>query len=190
MTDNRFLRISYSLYILHSDNPEEQALVEETQKYRPFEFVTGLGFTLPAFDAQIQSLSPGASFDFVIPQNDAFGAYDEDKVKHLSKDIFIGEDGRFDDRTIYPGNVVPMVNDQDQQFDGLIKEVTDGEVVVDFNHALSGVDLRFRGTVLDNHIATGEEITRFINQMTGEDEHEQNAVGHNHAEGHHHSHHH
>lgn len=188
MADNKYFRVAYELYIRTpqdsaSSQPQEaeEVLVEQTEAGHPFEFVSGMGFTLPEFEAHIMDLDVGGAFDFVIDQDKAFGAYDESLVKHLPKEIFNGDNGHFDARTIYPGNVVPMVNEDGQQFDALVKEVNDTEIVVDFNHALAGVDLHFKGVVLGVHPASGQEITRFVNQMTGEDDHD-----HDHCNCHHH----
>lgn len=182
MADNKFFRVAYRLYILTPKDTAtpsrhqrlEEVLVEQTEPGQPFEFVSGLGFTLPEFDAHIANLDVGDKFDFIIPQDQAFGAYDESQVKRLPKDLFNSDKGHFDARTIYPGNVVPMVDDEGHQYEGLVKEVNADDIVVDFNHALAGVDLHFKGVVLVVHPASGQEITRFINQMTGEDEEEHN----------------
>ncbi len=185
MADNKYFRVSYELYILTpqeqtatSRRRMEEVMVEQTENGKPFEFVSGLGFTLPEFDAHIKDLDVGDTFDFIIPQEKAFGAYDDSLVKRLPKDIFNGDNGHFDSRTIYPGNVVPMVNEDGQQFEALVKEVNATDIVVDFNHALAGVDLHFKGIVLGVHPASGQEITHFINQMTGEDDHAE--CGHKH----------
>lgn len=179
MADNKYFRVAYELYILTPQDSAsssrqrlEEVMVEQTESGKPFEFVSGLGFTLPEFDAHINNLNVGDTFDFVIPQDKAFGPYDESQVKHLPKDIFNGENGHFDSRTIYPGNVVPMVDEEGHQYEALVKEVNTNDIVVDFNHALAGVDLHFKGLVLGVHPASGQEITQFINQMTGEDEQE------------------
>ena len=167
MANNRYYRLSYELHITEGDQ-QEPMLVEKTNKDNPFEFVTGLGFTLPDFEASVESLQTGDKFEFTIPKEKAYGEYDESRVKTLPKDIFHDDHGHFDIDSIYPGNVIPMVNEEGMQFEGLIKEVGADNVVVDFNHALAGADLHFRGEILDAHEATPQEITAFVNVMSGE----------------------
>ncbi len=184
MTENKFMSVSYELMIEQEGEPS--VLVEKTSKDRPFEFVTGLAFTLPQFESQVKDLAKGDKFDFVIKQEDAYGPYDENRVKELPKDIFRGGDGHFDAETIYPGNIIPMVNEEGMRFDGLVKEVKDNTVVVDFNHELAGMDLHFRGEVMEAHAATPEEISGFVNRMSchcGGDCGEGCDCGHDHEHG-------
>lgn len=165
MADNKYISVNYELYIEHEG--EASVLVEKTSKDHYFNFVTGLGFTLPDFEAKAIGLNKGDKFDFVIPCDKAYGPYDETRVKQLPKEIFRGGNGHFDAETIYPGNVIPMVNEEGMRFDGLVKDVTDTHVVVDFNHELAGMDLHFKGDIIDSHEATPEEISAFVNQMSG-----------------------
>ncbi len=165
MSENKYISVNYELFIEHEG--ETPVLVEKTSKDHYFNFVTGLGFTLPLFEEKIKDLPTGGKFDFVIECDQAYGPYDETRVKELSKDIFRGGNGHFDSETIYPGNVIPMVNEDGMRFDGLVKDITDTTVVIDFNHELAGMDLRFRGDIIDNHNATPEEISTFVNRMSG-----------------------
>jgi FKBP-type peptidyl-prolyl cis-trans isomerase SlyD len=165
MADNKYISVNYELFA--ECEGETPVLVEKTSKDNSFDFVTGLGYTLPAFEEQVAGLAVGDKFDFAIPCEQAYGAYDESRVKTLSKEIFRGGNGHFDAETIYPGNVIPMVNEDGMRFDGLVKEVTADSVVVDFNHELAGMDLRFRGEIAESHEASAEEISAFVNRMSG-----------------------
>lgn len=196
MADNKFVSVNYELYIVKEG--EAPVLVEKTSPQHPFNFVSGLGFTLPDFEEQIQGLATGDSFDFIIPQDKAYGPYDEDRVKELPKDIFRGGNGHFDAETIYPGNIIPMMNEEGMHFDGCVLEVKENTVVIDFNHELAGCDLHFKGQIIELHEATGEELSQFVNHMScgcGGDcggecggecghDHENCGCGHDHSEGH------
>ena len=164
MADNKYISVSYELYIEQEGEPS--VLVEKAGRDHSFDFVSGLGFTLPDFEAQVVGLKVGDKFDFVIPQDKAYGPYEEERVKELPKDIFRGGNGHFDAETIYPGNVIPMMNEEGMRFDGLVKEVKADSVVIDFNHELAGMDLHFRGEVIENHEATPEELSKFVNGMS------------------------
>ena len=165
MAENKYISVNYELFIEQEGEPS--VLVEKTSKDHYFNFVTEMGFTLPDFEAKVKTLNKGDKFDFIIPKEKAYGEYDESKVKALSKDIFRGGNGHFDAETIYPGNVIPMVNAEGMRFDGLVKEVGDNTVTIDFNHALAGMNLHFRGEIIDSHDATPDEISSFVNEMTG-----------------------
>lgn len=180
MAENKYIAVNYELFV--EEEGQQPILVEKTSRDHCFDFVTGLGFTLPDFEEQVKDLAVGQRFDFVIPQDKAYGPYDEDRVKQLPKEIFRNGQGHFDADTIYPGNVIPMVNEEGMRFDGLVKEVTDQHVTVDFNHELAGMDLHFRGEIVESHEATNEEISHFINAMTGGGCH----CGGDHCDGEHH----
>ena len=76
--------------------------------------------------------------------------------------------GRFDTDTIYPGAVLPLVNEDGFRFDGLVLEVKEDLVVLDLNHPLAGKTLHYKGTVVKAREATNEEIQGTLNMMSGE----------------------
>jgi len=55
------------------------------------------------------------------------------------------------------GNVIPMQNNEGQKFNGVVMEVKDDAVKMDFNHPLADDDLSFTGKVIEVRDATGEE---------------------------------
>jgi FKBP-type peptidyl-prolyl cis-trans isomerase SlyD len=58
------------------------------------------------------------------------------------------------------GAAIPMRNSQGEQLNGIVVEVKDDKVVMDFNHPLAGDDLYFSGTVVNVREATPEELER------------------------------
>ena len=142
-------------------------LVEETAAEHPFQFISGLGTTLEAFESQIVNLHKGDKFEFTIPFAEAYGEYDEEHVIDLPKNIF-EIDGKFDNEHIYPGNIIPLMNSEGQRLNGSVVEVKADTVVMDMNHPLAGEDLTFVGEVTESRPATNEEIQEMIKMMTGE----------------------
>lgn len=165
-TPNYNIEVSYDLYV--NDETGQPMLVEKTSEDHPFKFINGLGFALEAFEANILTTAEGESFSFVIPVEDAYGEFQKEHVLELKKDIFT-INGKFDDSRIYPGSVVPMTNEDGNHFNGIVKEIKDNVVIMDFNHPLAGKALTFKGKVLSKREATQEEIQKFLNH--GEDCH-------------------
>ena len=198
---NIYLEIAYELFVPNEEGNWD--LVEKTSKGNPFQFITGLGFALPAFEKQVISLKDGDTFDFIIPVEDAYGEYTDEHVIELPKDIFC-VNGKFDETRIYPGNVIPLANADGNRFDGIVQEVRDNVVVMDLNHPLAGKELHFRGSVLTSRVATANELQAFVTKMNGEEDceccshHESGCCGHHegenccshHHEESHHCHHH
>lgn len=165
MANNKYYRLSYELFA-HDGTDKMPILVEKTSADTPFEFITGLGYTLPDFEDHIASMEAGSKFDFIIPKDRAYGEYDEERVKTLPKELFRDADNHFAIESVYPGNVIPMENEEGMQFEALVKEVNATNVVVDFNHPLAGVDLQFRGEIINTHEATPQEISAFLTMMS------------------------
>ena len=78
---NRFMSISYKLYI---DEDGAKRLVEETKDGQPFQFISGFGIALDAFEQQLTSLEVGAAFDFALTKDQAYGDYHDELLMELS----------------------------------------------------------------------------------------------------------
>lgn len=164
-TENKYVAVAYELYTTGEDGVTE--LVEKAPVEHPFQFISGMGFTLDAFEQQVAPLNQGDKFDFVLVKEDAYGDYEEKRVLHLDRQMFC-VNGHFDKENIYPGNVITLLNEDGNHLQGLVLEVGEKEVTVDMNHPLSGKSLHFKGEVVVMRPATNDEIQGFINRMSGE----------------------
>lgn len=164
-TPHKYITVAYELYADNEKGIHE--LIEKAPAEHPFQFISGMGVALEAFENNVASLAAGETFDFTLSVDEAYGPYVQEHVVSLDKEIFC-IDGRFDKDTIYPGNVIPLVNGDGNRFQGLILEVKEDKVVVDLNHPLAGKDLHFKGNVILSREATEEEIQGLINMMSGE----------------------
>lgn len=164
-TSNKYVTVAYELFTDNEQGIHE--MVEKAPAEHPFQFITGMGVALDSFEAKILALGEGQEFDFLLKQDEAYGPYMEERVLELDKQIF-QINGRFDQDTVYPGAVLPLVNADGVRFQGIVLEVKEDKVVVDLNHPLAGKDLHFRGKVVTFRDATNAEIQELINQMSGE----------------------
>lgn len=158
---NKKIRVAYTL-ISHRDGESEE--VEKTTREQPFEFLSGVGYTLDAFEDNLKDLKKGDTFDFTIPFADAYGEYDPDHVQEFNSEVFT-IDGKFDSAHVYAGNVIEMMRADGSPILGTVKEVTPLKVVMDFNHPLAGCDLQFTGTVVESRFATEAEMKKFYDAM-------------------------
>ena len=190
------IKVSYSLFTIEADGTE--SLVERATPSQPFQFITGIGVALDAFEARVRDLATQAEFSFTLPPEEAYGTYDEQHVVNLDRDMFC-IDGKFDAKNIFPGNVIPLMNEDGNYFQGTILEVGAERVRVDLNHPLAGKTLKFTGFVVENRPATDEELQGALNMLSGEgcgcgcgcgDDHEHCHHEHGHEHGHGHCHHH
>ncbi len=161
-TPNKYITVAYKLYI---QKEGKQELVEEAPKEHPFQFISGMGISLDAFEEAVTKLESGEKFEFTIPCDQAYGEYLDERVVKLEKKVF-ERDGKFQSEYIYPGAYVPLVNEDGNHFQGLVLEITDSDVVLDLNERLAGHDLTFIGEIVESRPASNEEIQGMINMLT------------------------
>lgn len=162
-SENKYITVAYKLYTVENG---EREFTEEAPAEHPFQFISGLGLTLEAFENQIAGLNQGDKFDFTIPAADAYGDYNDEHVIDLPKEIFI-IDGKFDSEHIVEGAVVPLMTNEGQRVNGSVVEVKSDVVVMDMNHPLAGCDLNFVGEVVVNRAATNDELAEMARLMSG-----------------------
>lgn len=127
-------------------------LIEESSE--PMVYLHG-GYnnTLPKLEDALDGKAPGAEVLVQVEPTDAFGEYDADLVKIEPRNLF-PED-------VEVGMQFEGAPDGGEQADTLIFTVTDiadGKVVLDGNHPLAGIALRFELNVVEVRKASAEEI--------------------------------
>jgi FKBP-type peptidyl-prolyl cis-trans isomerase SlyD len=125
--------------------------------------------TLPKIEEELDGKEVGYNSTIQIEPDDAFGDYDPALVK------------------VEPRNLLPEPLEVGMQFEGMpdstegdedamiftVTDIADDKVVLDGNHPLAGMALRFELSVIDVRAATEEEITH---------EHVHGAHGHHHGD--------
>ena len=163
-TKNMYIAVAYKLYTIENGKEE---FIEEATEQEPYRFLSGFEMVLPAFEEALVGKQDGENFEITIAKEDAYGDHDEEAVVELERDIFM-IDGHFDNKRIFPGAVVPLMNEEGQRFQATIVDVTENHVKVDLNYPLAGKSLKFSGYIVENREATNEEIQSLIAQMSGE----------------------
>ena len=165
--NNKFIRVSYSLYDTTKEGDGNEVLIEKTDDQRPFIFVSGMGATLPAFENEILKCKQGEEFDFELTPDQAYGEHIEERVIELDKQIFT-VNGQFDAQHVKVGAILPLQNEDGNRFLGLVLAISDDKVKIDLNHPLSGKRLNFCGEILESRDATAEEVAHMAKLMSGE----------------------
>lgn len=160
---NKYIAVTYRLYV-DGDNGKE--MVEEAKANQPFQFITGFGIALDAFEKNIANLEKGEKFSFSLTKDEAYGDYEEARVLDLEREMF-NVNGHFDREHIYVDAIIPLQNADGNRFYGRVLEIGEEKVKVDLNHPLAGETLHFEGEVTESREATNQEIQQMINHMSG-----------------------
>lgn len=151
----KYVELGYDLYEV---TPAGENLVHQTDAQDPEKIIFGVtpGMIRP-LEKAIEGLEAGGEFDVTVKAAEAFGPHDPDQVARLEKDVF-AVDGKFDSEMVKKGAVLPMMTSDGYRINGLVVDVTDDEVEMDFNHPLAGKDVRFKGSIITVRDATPEEL--------------------------------
>jgi FKBP-type peptidyl-prolyl cis-trans isomerase SlyD len=153
------------IYELRESNPEGR-IIEALDKTSPLTFVFGTGRLLPVFESNIGTLSKGDDFSFSMSAEAAYGEKREEMIVNIPIAVF-ETDGKLNEEICQVGNEVPMMDTQGNPLTGIINEITDTYVKMDFNHPMAGLDLYFSGKVIDVREATEEELMPAMGGCSG-----------------------
>ena len=129
----------------------------------------GYGNTLPKIEAALDGQPVGFQTQIQVEPEDAFGEYEADLVKVEPRNLFPAE---LEVGMQFEGSPDDEPNAEVRIF--TVTDIADGKVVLDGNHPLAGMALRFELNVVEVRKASAEEVSH----------------GHVHGPGGHHHHHH
>ncbi len=145
------------LYELHENNAAGE-LIEVVEAEEPFVFLFGTGGLIAEFEAHLEGKTEGTRFEFSIPTANAYGDFDEEALEYVPKDIFV-INGALAEDLLEPDKIINLRDNEGQLVRARVAEVSEEEVLLDFNHPLAGVNLYFKGEILDVRNATLEELS-------------------------------
>ncbi|WP_109830579.1 FKBP-type peptidyl-prolyl cis-trans isomerase [Reichenbachiella versicolor] len=155
---DKVVTISYTLK--ESDGSGE--VIQEVNNKEPFSFLFGHNQILPQFETELIEKENGTQFEFEIKSEDGYGERNPDAVTDLPIDLF-QKDGKLNEH-VQLGHFLPMNDAEGNELQGLVLEINDKTVKMDFNHPMAGLDLYFSGEVIDVREATKEEIENSLTQ--------------------------
>jgi FKBP-type peptidyl-prolyl cis-trans isomerase SlyD len=154
ITNDKVVSLIYELRVDSKDGEAIETLTSEN----PLTFLLGGGSLMPKFEENITGLKAGDSFDFDLTADDAYGEVNETAIVDVPLSAFMTE-GVVDDTLVKVGNTIPMRDNAGNKLNGIVKEISDENVKMDFNHPLAGNHLFFKGEITDVREATEEEIS-------------------------------
>ena len=163
---NKVISLSYELRF---DN-ENGELIEKIEKDKPMSFLYGSDLLLNSFENHLKDKKVDEEFDFILSPDEAYGDFSEDAIVDIPKKAF-EVNGKIDHELLFEGNYIPMSDEEGNELRGIVTEIGEDTVTMDFNHPLAGEDLYFKGKILDIRDATEEEINKgFVEDPLMEDD--------------------
>ncbi len=153
IAENKVVSIVYQL---RKDNLKGE-VVEELSKDSPLTFLFGRGNLLPKFEDNLAGLNVGDPFQFSLTSEDAYGSVQENAIVEVPIDVFRIE-GEIDNNLLKLGNTIPMLDREGNRLNGIVKEISEDAVKMDFNHPMAGTNLYFSGEVTDIREAKEDEL--------------------------------
>ncbi len=109
-------------------------LIDSNYDKTPASFRLGDGNMLPGFEALLVGLKPGDERKFQVEPEDAFGPRREENTRRLDRSKFSETEA---DAPLEAGLMVSFAG-PGGEMPGVVTQVLEREVVVDFNHPLAG----------------------------------------------------
>ena len=150
--NNVVANLAYKIYL---DSPQGE-MVESVEEQAPREILFGIDRLISGFEKGLFGKGTG-DFSFEIQSEDAFGPFLEDLKVPVSKEAFM-EQGTIRTDLLYINNTINMLDQNGRQLRGVIREIHDEDVIMDFNHPFAGKNLYVTGNVLSIRSATEYDI--------------------------------
>lgn len=116
---------------------EDGTVVDSNLDEEPVTFTVGDGNLLPGFEKAMLGLQAGDERELLITPENGFGMPNPTNQQEVPRSDFP------DDIELSVGLVLSFSDAQNTELPGVIKEIGDEKVLVDFNHPLAGRSLVF-----------------------------------------------
>ena len=119
---------------------------ESTFNKNPIKFKIGDGTIPQKLEIPLYGLEEGVEQTLMLEPQDAFGIRDAKRSKTISKSLFPNQD------MIKLNNIIEVdtkeKNDKTNTTFAMIKKINNDDVVLDLNHPLSGITIKFKVKVI------------------------------------------
>jgi FKBP-type peptidyl-prolyl cis-trans isomerase 2 len=154
-----FIEINYTGKLTTGDvfDTTDQAVATEAgiynpkTKYGPAVIVVGEGHVIAGLDRNLEGKEKG-TYHFDVPDVDAFGKKSAAKMKLIPAKFF-----KKDNVRPFPGLQVNIDNEM-----GIVRSVSGGRIIVDFNHPLASKDVQYDVEILRVIDDLAEKVQSFF----------------------------
>ena len=132
-------RVTLHLSLAFADGTEALSTFGE----EPETVVLGDGTLTPGLELALYGLKAGDEQTLTLSAEQAFGFRDEEKIHRMPRNQFPPEMG------LAEGQVIGFTTPEGEEIPGIVLELGEDEVTVDFNHPLAGREVVFRVRILE-----------------------------------------
>ncbi|MFO8240416.1 MAG: hypothetical protein R6T90_05410 [Dissulfuribacterales bacterium] len=156
INENMVVGLTYELKVTNNEPQSEPFSVEVRSEEDPFFFLFGNSGLPEAFETRLKDKTKGDPFEFVLQVDEAYGKPDDELIVSVPKSQFNEERG-FQEDMLQEGNFLPLVDEDGYPMQAKIVKDLGEELLLDFNHPLTGMNLHFEGEVFEDREATDKE---------------------------------
>jgi FKBP-type peptidyl-prolyl cis-trans isomerase SlyD len=158
---NKYVTLDYEL----RDGDGELVDASEADGGEPIRYVHGYGMLVPGLEAALAGLRAGDEREVVVPAEAGYGEYDDRLVLEVDRSEVP------DSKAVQVGDELVAESPDGDELTMSVVEVRDEVLVVDANHPLAGVTLRYNVKVREVRDATGQEIEEAAADLDDAHEH-------------------
>jgi FKBP-type peptidyl-prolyl cis-trans isomerase 2 len=118
-------------------------VVETTEGKEPLQYTHGQGALIPGLENALVGLKAGDEKTVIVEPKDGYGEVIKEAIKEFTKDTFPK------DMTPQKGMILEFKGPNGESIPGIIEEIKDDKVMVNFNHPLAGKILEFQVKIVE-----------------------------------------
>lgn len=129
------VKIEYTLFV-------GGEIFDSSKGGEPLEYVHGSGQIIPGLERTLEGLQPGDEQKVHVGPDDAYGPIQLQAIIQVPRE-------QIKEGTVEAGMILSARNAEGQTMQGVVTEVNENSVTVDFNHPLAGKELYFEITIIE-----------------------------------------
>jgi len=133
----RVIKSGDKIKVHYTGTLKDETVFDKSKEDAPLEFTVGSGQLIPGFDKAVIGMKVNEEKKIMLKPEEAYGPRDEKLTRKFPLSSL--------PENIKPEKGMPltMTNQNGQQFQVIVTDVTEKEIAVDLNHPLAGKELTF-----------------------------------------------
>ena len=123
------VKIEYTLFV-------DGEVFDSSKGGEPLEYVHGSGQIIPGLERMLEGLKPGDERKVHVGPDDAYGPIHPQAILQVPRE-------QIQEENLEAGMILSARSEGGQAMQGIVTEVTENSVTVNFNHPLAGKELYF-----------------------------------------------